>query len=53
MSILSDYLEMLEQLESWTEQSEAMEAELEESEALVEYSLELLRITEKLAKATY
>ena len=49
LTILSDYNQMLSQVEEWTEKADEISLEIaDDSEAALEYAAEVLRIAEKL-----
>ena len=52
LTILSDYNQMLSQVEEWTEKADEISLEIaDDSEAALEYAAEVLRIAEKLNEA--
>ena len=53
MSIFSDYSKMISEMSDWSERADELDAQLKDTAAYLEYSSELIRIAEKMAKAAY
>lgn len=55
MSILSEYTDMISELDEWQSRSEEVQQELDKAspEELAQYSKELLRIASKISEAAY